>query len=904
MSDSVFPARGLQPCDLAPDLYTGRLESGLRAVIRRSARSPVAVCNVWVGVGSNREPDALRGWSHGIEHMLFKGTARRGESDFAREVAAAGGATNAGTGYETTNYHITVPAAHLPVAIDILGDALGDASFEPAALDAERQVLVHENHMYDDIPFGFGITWRWGFELAFDRSPYRHPIGGRDENLLGCPRESILDFWRSAYHPANLVAVVVGDVDPPAVFALLEAAFERPERTPAAAPAAANALVAAPPIEGPHVGPRLRLETGDLKKAYAKLIFPAPGTRAGLDPVLAVVQRVLNDGRSCRFYRHLQEELKLVEDFAVMSETGPREGVVLVDLETSVDRLAAAVAACARLLGELGQGPDAGGCTPGELARAARRTVRGHLFRLETVQGQAAALGHHALEDDLAGAFEFPARVGAVRADDVRAYANRVFRLDNLSCVLYVPRGTDAAAAGLPASADDLAALLAGALPAAAGTGADLAAPPAAPPAAPRERTASPARPPRFETLPLPDGSVLHCRVDRSLPVVALAAAVRGGAAGETVSDAGLGALTHQALLRGTARHDAALFHRELEDEGASLSPLVDRDYGGLYLTALTGSLDLPLARLADAVGEPAFAEAEIEQEKRLARENLAAVADNPLQQAMLHLRGLLYGDHPYGRALPGTPESLAAITRAQVLARHDAAWCAGRLQFVAAGDVDADRLADTLAALTARLPAPGPLPATPGPARALTGVEGARLHRDQNQAVVLLGWPGPANDSDDRVPLLMLRQVLNGQSGRLFEQLRNRRSLCYNAGVVGTAGFAQGALIGYVLTAPASAESARDALREELMALGREPVPSAEWERARAELVGHLLIGGQANSSRVTRAQRDVMYGRSADDLDHLVAQVRACEPAAVQAAAARYLLPDCHVEVILGPA
>lgn len=903
MSDSVFPARGLQPCDLAPDLYTGRLECGLRVVIRRDARSPVAICNVWVGVGSNREPEALRGWSHGIEHMLFKGTARRGESDFAREVAAAGGATNAGTGYETTNYHITVPAARLPVAIDILGDALGAAAFEPAALDAERQVLVHENHMYDDIPFGFGITWRWGFELAFDRSPYRHPIGGRDENLLGCPRESILDFWRSAYHPTNLVAVVVGDVDPPAVFAQLGAAFDRPEPSPRPVPAAATALVAAPPVEGPHGGPRLRLETGDLKKAYAKLVFPAPGTRSGLDPVLAVVQRVLNDGRSCRFYRSLQEELKLVEDYAVTSETGPREGVVLVDLETSVDRLAAAVTACARLLGELGQGADAGGCTPAELARAARRTVRGHLFRLETVQGQAASLGHHALEDDLAGAFEFPARVAAVRAEDVRAYANRVFRLDNLACVFYVPRGTDAAAAGLPATAGELATLLAGALPAGAGAGADPS-PPPAPTAAPRARTAAPARPPRFEALPLPDGSVLHCRVDRALPVVALAVATRGGAAGETARDAGLGALTHQALLRGTARHDAVLFHRELEDEGASLAPLVDRDYGGLFLTALAERLDLPLARLGDAIGEPAFAEAELEQEKRLAREQLAAVADNPLQSAMLHLRGLLYGDHPYGRALPGTPESLAAITRAQVLARHDAAWCAGRLQFIAAGDIDPDRLAGTLAALTARLPAPGPLTATPGPARALAGVESARLQRDQNQAVVLLGWPGPAGDDEDRVPLLMLRQVLNGQSGRLFEQLRNRRSLCYNAGVVGTAGFAQGALIGYVLTAPASAERARDALREELVSLGREPVPSAEWERARSELVGQLVIGGQANSSRVSRAQRDVMYGRSADDLDLLVAQVLACEPAAVQAAAARYLLPDRHVEIILGPA
>jgi zinc protease len=282
MSDDVFPAAGLQPCSLAADLYTGRLPGGLRVAIRRDARTPVAVCNIWVGVGSNREPEALRGWSHGIEHMLFKGTQRRGESDFALEVASAGGSTNAGTGYETTNYHITVPAAQLPVAIDILADALQHSVFDPESLEAERKVLVHENHMYDDIPFGFGVTWRWGLELAFDSSPYRHPIGGQDENLLTCPRERVMAYWRSAYHPTNMVAVVVGDVDPQAVFAQLGAVF--PVRTDAPDAGDGNAILAAPPLEPRRTAPRLRVETGDLKRAY-----PSSSSRrraaSGLDPV-------------------------------------------------------------------------------------------------------------------------------------------------------------------------------------------------------------------------------------------------------------------------------------------------------------------------------------------------------------------------------------------------------------------------------------------------------------------------------------------------------------------------------------------------------------------------------------------------------------------------------------------
>ncbi|NCQ35521.1 insulinase family protein, partial [bacterium] len=150
MNNDFHPDGQIHPCELCPGLFTARLANGLRVIIRENHRAPVAICNVWVGAGSNREPAALRGWSHGIEHLLFKGTTRRGEGDFAREVAEAGGSTNAGTGYESTNYHITVPANELAVAVDILSDVPFHSTFEPAALDAEREVLVHENHMYDD----------------------------------------------------------------------------------------------------------------------------------------------------------------------------------------------------------------------------------------------------------------------------------------------------------------------------------------------------------------------------------------------------------------------------------------------------------------------------------------------------------------------------------------------------------------------------------------------------------------------------------------------------------------------------------------------------------------------------------------------------------------------------------
>ncbi|MCB1185009.1 insulinase family protein [bacterium] len=889
----------LAPSDLAPGLHTARLGNGLRVVIREDRRTPVAVCNVWVRVGSNREPEALRGWSHGIEHMLFKGTARRGEGDFALEVAAAGGATNAGTGYETTNYHITVPAENIAVAVDILADALFHSRFEPASLDAERKVLVHENHMYDDIPFGFGVTWRWGCELAFDHSPYRHPIGGRDENLLERDRADIIDFWRSAYRPDNMTLVVVGDVDAAATFALVREHFGQvgPERF-ADALASPQALVAEPPVEPLHQGPRLRIEHGDIKKAYAKLIFPGPGEREGLDPVQSVVRRVLSDGRSCRLYRRVQEERGLVDEIVLAGENGPREGLILVDMETGPDRLAAAIRAAATELALLA----AEGCTTEELARAITRVSRAHVMGAETVQGQAANLGRSDVNDDLAGAYSFPAEVAAVTADDVARFCRRYFALSGLSVVVYLPDGTDAAACGIPTDAAHLQRFLADVLPAAPGE-------PVTPPARPvpvggtARGDARAGGAPRFETLTLAGGLEVFCRVDRALPLVTLSLTRPGGATGETEDTAGLSSLTQAVLVKGAGGRDAEALHALLEGEGASLSPVSDRDYSGLAMAALPDRLDLPLALLADTIAAPAFAPDEIAQEQRLAREELAATEDNPVQSAVVRLRRMMYGEHPYGRPLVGTHESIGRPTRDDLLARHRRAWERAGLQVVVSGDVDPDDIGARLEAILKDLPAGRAERPAPGPLTAPDGVVHERIVRRQNQGVVLAAWPGAADPDTDRIPHILLRHVLNGQSGRLFESLRNRQSLCYNTGTVGTSGFGQGFFLGYVLTAPDTMEQARDALVREIRALADAVVPAVEFERVRAELLGNILIGVQSNMARLVKAGRDRIYGRDANNVDEVIAAVRACPAVAVRDLAGRLFTDECRWEVFLGP-
>jgi zinc protease len=615
-----------------------------------------------------------------------------------------------------------------------------------------------------------------------------------------------------------------------------------------------------------------------------------------------VVRRVLSDGRSCRLYRQLHEEKKLVDNFTVMTETGPREGVILVDVETDAARLPAALVEIARILEDLNRNS----CTELELERARTRVGRSFLFGAETVQGQASNIGHHDVLDDLPGAFQYPERVAGVTREEVAAYCREVFRLGNVNCMIYLPTDTDTAAHDIPTEAGALASLLGPVL-----SDVDAADLTDAPHPSVTTRSTGPsissspqqaAQP--FCTERLSNGVEVNYRVDPAVPIFALALSLKGGATEETSANAGLATLTQMVQIKGTGQLDAETLHELLEGDGAALSPQTDRDYGGMVLTGLTDRMDQALELTSQLIHAPSFLESEIAQERRLALEQLASIADSPFQAAALKLRELVYGDHPYGRPLPGTVDSLPHLTRDDLLEQHHRIWTADNLQVVVSGALDPDRLLARLDSLLEGLPAgPSPIRCAPGPTLVPDGIVSAKIDKKQNQSVVLVAWPGPRDPQENRVPVMMLKEVLNGQSGRLFESLRNRRSLCYNTGTLSTAGFGQGMFMGYVLTAPETEDDARDALISELAGMTDTLVAQEEFERARSKLLGNLLIGAQANGARAGRALRDRIYGRDPNDLDQLLKTVAACTAEEVRQAATVLVDPDNRFEVTLGP-
>ncbi|MFB8229241.1 M16 family metallopeptidase [Cellulosimicrobium sp. NPDC055967] len=187
------------------------LPGGVRVLTESMPGLRSATMGAWVGVGSRDETDGHFGSTHFLEHLLFKGTARRSAMDIAEAFDAVGGEANAATGKEHTCYYARVLDADLPMAVDVIADMVTSARLDPDELETERGVILEELAMNDDDPSDvvheeFAAAVLGGHALG-------RPIGGTPDTINAVPREAVWEHYRWHYRPETLVVAAAGGVD-------------------------------------------------------------------------------------------------------------------------------------------------------------------------------------------------------------------------------------------------------------------------------------------------------------------------------------------------------------------------------------------------------------------------------------------------------------------------------------------------------------------------------------------------------------------------------------------------------------------------------------------------------------------------------------------------------------------
>ena len=214
--------RALAPCRADP---LHRLPNGLGVLLCPSDLAPVVELQVWAQVGSADEGPGEHGVAHFHEHMLFKGTARRGVGEVAGAIEGAGGRINAYTSHDVTVYHVTLPAEELALGVDVLADAvLHPSSIRPRS--AARSTSCSRRSAAARTRRAACSATRV-FAEAFRVHPYRAPILGTPASVSAFERDLLRAFHARWYAPENLVVVAVGSFEPRALLAEIEAGLRR-----------------------------------------------------------------------------------------------------------------------------------------------------------------------------------------------------------------------------------------------------------------------------------------------------------------------------------------------------------------------------------------------------------------------------------------------------------------------------------------------------------------------------------------------------------------------------------------------------------------------------------------------------------------------------------------------------
>ncbi len=234
------------------------LPNGIRIVTESLQHSKVVSVGVWVDVGSRDEHDLNSGSAHFVEHMLFKGTESRSAQDIAREFDVLGGSANAFTTRENTCLHATVLAKNLPVLADLFSDLLTRSLFADDEIERERQVILQEIHMVEDMPddhiHDLFSPLLWG----------RHPLGktilGSHEIVAAMDSRKLKEYMQKYYTADKIIIAAAGNVIHDDFVSLWQEKFEKFGKTSepdlerdAPRQLSSSSKVYAKPLEQAHV---------------------------------------------------------------------------------------------------------------------------------------------------------------------------------------------------------------------------------------------------------------------------------------------------------------------------------------------------------------------------------------------------------------------------------------------------------------------------------------------------------------------------------------------------------------------------------------------------------------------------------------------------------------------------
>jgi zinc protease len=859
------------------------LSNGIPVIIQNLS-GPVGTFHWWNLTGSTDERPEEAGFAHFLEHMLFKdagaketGTASTGKT--ARVIESLGGEINAYTTFDQTVYHVTCSEQFWESAIDHFGKMAKPQKFLREDFEREREVILEELRRGEDSPDR--QLYQNLFRLTYKSHPYGRPVIGFEKTLKAATVQMLESYYRRNYVSARMGLVLVGPVKDGTgarkkkLLSILEKRFGSSVIPKRAAPLFSK------PAEKPLQKARFLSKHFDIKSPELAVAFRIPDLTHPDAPQLEVLAGVLGSGESSRLYQRLFYESSLVTDSSASIYIPKDPGMFLLSAELKkTEDLRPVLEATFDEIRKISSGETG----KSEIERVIVNIESEKLYATQTVDGLAGRLGFLKFSlGDLRFDSEYLEQIKAVNPSSLKRISLNYLTRDRASMVLFQPEGETLHKF----------------------EGVDRFFPQDTKPtkSVSLKKDRNPGEP---EVFTLPSGLRVSFFERKGSPVYSIYAAAFGGSRSEVKMNPDLlggSNLLSRTWAKGTLQRNSKEISAIVEGAAASLDGFSGRNSLGLQSTALTRDWDRLSSLFTEVLFEPSFSEDEISHAKRVIEEQIKSIPDHSSQVCSKLFMENLFGSHPYSIHPYGSVEQVQKLSRSNIQQLHSTFINPRNMVLSIVGGVSREDLEIWLSNLDQHMKARESAfhQGLIHPPEALKGPRWAGASFGREQTHIMVGGTGVSMYQPERHALRILQNILGGQSGRLFIELREKRSMAYSVSPISMEGLETGYAGTYIACAPDKKDEAIAEIRRVIETMAKQGPTSSEMERAKNYYLGQRAMDLQASWSLASNHGLELLFRDSISAEKDVRKSIERVSASQVRSICRRLLLDAPQVTVVV---
>jgi zinc protease len=891
-----------QKAELKIDYDSYMLPNGLEVILHQDASDPITAVAVQYHVGSNREEPGRTGFAHLFEHMMFQESQHVGQDQFFKMIQEAGGTLNGGTSRDGTIYFEVVPKNALERALWLEADRMGflRPTITQEAFVNQQSVVKNEKRQGENRPYGYA-SHVLGKLLYPEGHPYNWTVIGSMEDLTLATLKDVHEFHQKWYRPNNATLVVAGDFDPAQAKAWVEKYFGEIEsgekaRDPEPRPAGLETIKKAYWEDNFAKSPRLTMVIPTVEQYH-------PDSYA-----LSFLGELFAAGKKAPLYKVVVEERKLAPQVRGYQMSNEIAGEFQVTIQTypgkDLDEAAAAIA-------ESFERFEAESFTEADVERIKAGIETQFYNGISSALGKSFQLARY---NEYGGSPDFItqdlANIKAVtKADILRVYETYI-KGQPYVMTSFVPQGqAELIVEGSePFVIEDEAAKaekIAAERPAEEYK--------VEPLPTSFDRSVPPALGPDPEvTLPavwkgeLSNGLKVYGIEHTELPIVQFSLVIKGGQLLDDLDKPGVANLIGDMLTEGTKSKTPVELEEAIDDLGANIGVFADRESITIRANGLASKFDHIYALVEEILLEPRWDEQEFDRVKNRTIERINQSKAQPTGIAQLVFFRQLFGDsHIYGRPLPGTAESVEAMTLDDLKAYYVRNFSPSISRITVVGDISASEAMAAFKGLETKWAAKDvafpdyAVPAPPAkPELYFVDTPGAR------QSVIYIGYPALSPKDPDFHPATVMNYKLGGSfNGFVNLVLREEKGYTYGART-GFSGYGNAGVFAASSQVQGTATKESVEIFRDLMLKYREGISEEDLAFTKSALIKANALGFETLGSLMGMLNDIALYGYPDDYVKRQEAFVKALTLDQHKELAQRYIVPDRMIYLVVGDA